>query len=194
MVDRAVIDAATEFAEKTQISFRVEVPILLIDDVSTYYIPPDIDVEVDLITNVFCAGRELDLVTPSSLHDRMPGWETAESSEPTCYTTLDEAGAITVYPKPKNVTGSSLTVFASWVPSFDATSIPDELGRGYARDIVEGAKAALMMMPERKWTNPQLGSICQGKFESGIVEARIKAIHGRSPGTISARPRRFGGA
>lgn len=191
-VDLAVIEAATEFAERTQILFRVEAPIRLVEGRSTYYVHPDNAVETDLITNVFCADRELDLVTPTSLHDRVPGWETSESSEPTHYSTFGEPGSITVYPKPKNVTDQALRVFASWVPSFGATSIPDELGRGYARDIVEGAKARLMLMPERKWTNLQLAGIAQTKFDSGVVEARIKAIHGKAAGTIVARPRQFG--
>lgn len=193
-VDLAVMDAATEFAEKTQIVFKAESPIALVEDRSTYYVFPDSAVETDLITNVFCGDRQLDLVTPTSLHDQVPGWETAESSEPTHYSTFGEPGSITVYPKPKNVSGQSLRVFASWVPSFGATSIPDELGRGYVRDIVEGAKARLMMIPERKWTNLQLAAAAQAQFERGIVDARIKAIHGKAAGTIVVRPRQFGSA
>lgn len=191
-VDQAVIDAATEFAEKTQILFKAEAPIPLVDGRSTYYIHPEFAVEPDLITSVFCADRELDLVTPTSLHDRVPGWETAESSEPTHYSTFGEPGSITVYPRPRNTSGQKLRVFASWVPSFGTTSLPDELVRGYSRDIVEGAKARLMLIPDRKWTNLQMAGICQGKFDGGIAEARIKAIHGKAAGTIVARPRQFG--
>jgi hypothetical protein len=193
-VDLAVIEAATEFAEKTQLSFFMEAPISLVDGTSTYYIAPDYEVEVDLITGVFCAGRELKHVTPSSLHDQAPDWETSESNEPTHYSTFGDAGSITVYPKPMNTTGQAIRVFASWVPSFDATSIPDELGRTYARDIVEGAKARLMMIPDRKWTNLQLAGIAQGKFDSAIVDGRIKAIHNSAASTITARPQRFGGS
>lgn len=193
-VDLAIIEAATEFAERTQIVFSVEVPISLVNGKSTYYVAPDFEVEVDLITNVFCAGRELSLVTPTSLHDQLPGWETSESSEPTHYSTFGAVGSITVYPKPANVNGRKLRVFASWVPSFDVTEIPDDLSRGYARDIVEGAKARLMMIPDRKWTNLQLAGIAQGRFDAAVSDGRIKAIHGKAAGTISARPQRFGGS
>ncbi len=191
-VDRAVLDAAAEFAEKSQIIFTAEAPIALVSGVSTYQVSPVSGIDVDLIRHVYCGTRELDAVTPSSLHDEVPAWETAESTEPTHYSCFGEAGAITVYPKPRNITSETLRIVASWAPSFAATAVPDELVNAYGRDLVEGAKARLMMMPDCKWTNLQLAGIAQGKFDSGIVDARIKAIHGKAAGSVFVRPRQFG--
>lgn len=193
MVDQAIVDACTEFAEQSQVLFSVEYPIPLVDGRSTYYIYPDGSVEVDLIRHVTCGSRELIPVSSTSaLNDQLPTWGTTKSSEPTHYSTFGEAGSLTVYPEPLNSSGQSLVVVASWSPSFDAKSIPDELVTKYALGVIEGVKAKLMLMPDKKWTNIQLSAICQGKFDAAINEARARAIHGKAAGTITVRPRRFG--
>jgi len=191
-VDQAVMDAVIEFADRTQAIFTTSTPVPLVDGRSTYYVFGDYGLEPDLIRGVYVGPRELTHATQSRLHDLIPSWQTAESSEPTVYTTFEESGSITVYPKPRNVNGGALTIVATWSPGLDATSFPDELGRRYFRDLAEGAKARLMMMPDRKWTNPQLGAICQGKFDSGISDARIEAIHAKGAGSIVVRQRQFG--
>lgn len=192
-VDQAILDAAIEFAERTQIVFTHEAPITLVNGQSTYYVFPEFGLDVDMVQGVHCGTRELIRVTPNSLHDEVPDWQTSISSEPTHFSTFVSPGEITVYPKPASVNGAKLRVMATWAPTMTATSIPDELGKRFFRDLVEGAKARLMLMPDRKWSNPQLGAVAQNAFDSGVVDARIKALHGNAAGTITARPRRFGG-
>lgn len=191
-VDQAVMDAAFEFARKTQLVFTIEAPIPLVDSQATYQLPAVSGLDTDLIRGVYLGARELDQVTPTSLRDRLPNWQTAESNEPTIYSCFGAAGTITVYPKPVGVTGQALRIVASWVPSFTAATLPDELVSTYGRDIAEGAKALLMMMPERKWTNLPLAGVAQGKFDTAISEGRIRAIHAKAAGTIHVRPRQFG--
>lgn len=191
-VDQAVMDAATEFAERTQLIFTIEAPISLVDGVSTYSVTPVSGISVSLIRHVYCGARELDAVTPSGLQDQLPTWQASSSSEPTKYSCFGEPGTITVYPTPQRVSTEKLRIVASWEPTFGATQIPDELVTGYARDIVEGAKARLMMIPERKWTNLQLAGIAEGKFEAAVAEGKIKAIHAKAAGSLHVRPRKFG--
>lgn len=192
-IDQAVMDAVTEFAERTQIAFSQEAPIPLRDGVSTYHVFPLAGLDIAMVRHVFCRTRELRKVTPTSLHDAIPDWQTISSSEPTHYGTFEEPGAITVYPKVRDPNGATLVVMAAWQPAFGATSFPDDIGRRFYRDIVEGAKAHLLLMPDRKWTNPALAGVARANFEAGIADARIKAIHSNSAGTITARPQRFGG-
>ena len=191
-VDQAVMDAATEFAERTQLLFTIEAPIPLVNGVSTYSVTTVTGIAVSLIRHVYCGTRELDPVTPSSLHDQLPAWQTSESSEPTHYSCFGEPGTITVYPAPQRVSTEALRIVASWEPAFGATQLPDELVTGYARDIVEGAKARLMLMPDRKWTNLPLAGLAQNNFEAGVAEGKIKAIHSKAAGSVFVRPRKFG--
>ena len=193
MVDQALLDAASEFAEASQIIFCEERPITLVNGRSTYRIAPGSDIGVDMVRGVFCGTRELRMVTPTSRHDEVPDWQTSKSSEPTHYGTFEEPDSITVYPRPDAVNGATIVVQATWAPGFGSTTIPDDMGRRFYRELVAGAKAILMMMPDRKWTNPQLGAMARNEFEAGVAEARIKAIRGNAAGTITARPQRFGG-
>lgn len=192
-VDQAIMDAAIEFAEKSQIIFTQEAPIPLVDGRATYYVFPEFGLDLDMVRAVHCGTRELIRLTPNSQHDNVPDWRTSMSSEPTHYSTFTSSGEITVYPKPTSVNGATLRVQATWHPSMTATSFPDEMGKKYFKEIAEGAKAKLMMMADRKWSNPQLAIVCERKFEDGALDARIRALHGNAAGTITARPQRFGG-
>ncbi len=193
LVDQAVIDTAIDFAQRTQIVFTTSRPVPLIDGKSTYYVYGDYGLEADLITGVFIGSRELTLASsPAALHDLMPGWATAEASEPTVYSCFGEEGSITVYPKPLNSNGAAMQIIATWAPGMDATTIPDELGRGYFAELVEGAKAKLLSMADRKWSNPAQAGLAAQKYESGVVDARIRAIHGKAAGSVVVRPRQFG--
>lgn len=193
LVDQAVIDTAIDFAQRTQIVFTISRPVPLVDGRSTYSVYGDYGLEPDLIRGVFVGARELVLASSlAALHDLMPGWATAESSEPTAYSCFGDAGSITVYPKPLNSSGAVMRINATWAPTMDATSIPDELGRGYFLELIDGAKAKLMMMEGRKWSNPVLAGVAEKKYEDGLALVRIKAIHGKAAGSTVVRPRQFG--
>lgn len=193
IVDQAVMDAVTEFAERSQASFTLESPIPLVDGKSTYYVFPDFGLSTDLIRHVYCGLTELRQCTPSTLRDEVPNWEVATAAVPTHYTCYGDAGEITVYGRPLNSNGASLRVIASWSPTLTAKAFPSALGERYGRDIAEGAKASLMMIADRKWTNLKMAGIAREKFENAIVDARLLAIHANAAGTITARPQRFGG-
>lgn len=193
MVDQALLDAAAEFAERTQILFTIESPIPLVEGRASYVVFPDFGVGVDMIQAVYCGPRELRRATPSSLQDELPDWQTAKSSEPTHFSCFSDPGTIEVYPTPTNVQGATLRIQAAWAPGLHSEDIPDDMATRFYRDLVEGAKARLMAMPDRKWTNLPLAGVARGNFESGVVDARIKALHANAAGSITARPQRFGG-
>lgn len=192
-VDLAVMDAATEFAERSQIDFTIEAPVALQANVATYTVDPRTGLDVSMVREVYCGTREL-IVVPSAaaLRDKLPSWQTAASNEPTHYSCFGAPGTITVYPTPALVSTETLRIVASWLPGFGANVLPDELGHRYARDLAEGAKARLMLMPDRKWTNLPLAGVCQGKFDTAVNDARIRALHGKAAGSIYVRPRQFG--
>lgn len=190
-VDQAVMDSVIEFCDRTQIDVRVDEQIELQEGVSDYEVFGDDDVEQDLVRGVYGPNGEITSVTPARLQDLLPDWQTGESTIPVYYGTWFTPGSITFWPRP-NQTGVLVRVASSWKPALEATSFPDSFGRQYFQTLVEGAKAKLMSMPERKWTNLQLAGVHQMKYDAGIADARAVALHGRSAGTLVARPQAFG--
>ena len=194
---QAVMDAAIEIFEETQIwAPPAGSPVTLQNAVSDYGPTIPAGARVGRIKSVWCGTRQLDKRTPGNLSDVLPDWQTAKSSEPTYYTLVD-TDTIRVYPMPDSVTGASITIHASYVPLDDLSghsnpTIPDEYGVRYRDAIVAGAKARLMIVPDRKWSNERLAGYYKTQFDNALAEIKTHAIHAQLPGTITVRPRAFG--
>lgn len=196
MVDQAVIDSAVELAEFSQAIYEASPTIRLVEGRSTYSIFDGTGLDLDLVRFVLGPGnRELTpLSSPGQLQDVLPNWQGDSSNEPTHYSAWSTPELLTVYPTPSQIAaGASLRVHGTWKPSLAATSFPDSFGRSYYQTIVEGAKSRLMMMPDRKWSNPQLAAVSEKKFRDGMVDAKNEALHGKVGGSVRVRPVRFGG-
>ncbi len=192
LVDQAVMDTAIDFASETQIDFNIEAPIALANGQDSYSITEATGMKVDQVRHVYGPLWELEPVTPSQLQDRLQDWQTNQASDPRFYRTWPDANTIVVYPTPQNVTTQTLRVIAAWKPARTATAFPDKLGEDHFDALVAGALSRLMLVPERKWTNPQMAGVHAGAYNTARVNARIEAIHAKTVGTIRVRPRQFG--
>ena len=67
-----------------------------------------------------------------------------------------------------------MDVYVSLKPLRSATDLPDILYNDCYQTIAAGAKAKLMVMPEKPWTNPQLASVHAGIFDTGAKSAMRK--------------------
>ncbi len=81
------------------------------------------------------------------------------------------------------------TVFLK--PTRAATSLPDILYNDWFDAIESGAKAALMMMPGKKWTLPEISMVNQSKYLHGLGEAKIKARRTNSQTRLLVNQRTF---
>ena len=193
---QAIVDAAVELFEYSDAWVITSDPIRLSSLEDTYEPDSVQGARIGRIKNVWCGARQLRFKTPSGLTDVLPDWQTARSSEPTYYTSPD-GSSVRVHPMPFAVNGASITIEASYIPRDDMSgsvspTIPDALGIKYRDTIVAGAKARLMAVPERKWSNERLAGYYQAKFDDGKATARIEAIHAGQPGTLTVRPLLFG--
>lgn len=69
-----------------------------------------------------------------------------------------------------------MNVYVSMKPLRSATALPDILYNNWYQSIAAGAKAKLMFMPEKPWTNPQLASVHASIFDTGVKEAMRKTV------------------
>jgi hypothetical protein len=59
----------------------------------------------------------------------------------------------------------------------------------YLKAICDGAKARLMLMPNRKWSSPQEGYRYLQQYQTEVALARRECWFGNKNGTLSVRPR-----
>jgi len=107
---------------------------------------------------------------------------------------IDKPGLTTVDRSTFTVTegypdGAQIKVRVSLMPTRSAYGIPDELFYRYSEDIVQGAKAKLMLYPNTDFYNEKLAFIAAAEFESAINNKAVDVWRGGTGKTPRARLR-----
>ena len=76
----------------------------------------------------------------------------------------------------KAATDYTMAVYVSLKPLRSVTALPDALYNDWYQTIAAGAKAKLMVMPEKPWTNPKFAGLHAQVFESGAKSAMRTAF------------------
>lgn len=76
----------------------------------------------------------------------------------------------------KAATDYDMEVYVSLKPLRSATELPDILYNDWYQTIAAGAKAKLMVMPEKPWTNLKVAGLHGSLFENGASAATRKAF------------------
>ena len=96
---------------------------------------------------------------------------------------------VRLYPIPVADAATGLRLRAALRPTESATGIPGDLARRYWEQILAGAKARLMLMPGKPWTNPDMAGVQAGAFDAGVSRAGWDAATGFGRGRIRSRPK-----
>lgn len=119
-------------------------------------------------------------------------WMLEQVGEPQIFYMLTDM-TMKVYPIPTDVdAGKIMRVKSSFVPALDATSIPSPFIERYSETLIAGAKASLMAMANKTWSNPQMALVYQGIFDTGVDRARIEVEMSYSPTSLRVANRKFG--
>lgn len=84
--------------------------------------------------------------------------------------------------------GAALQVEATLTLTDAATGVEDAFFQQYRAEIVDGAKALLMLTPDQTFTNLQLGALASDRFETAIDREKVKAFRGQTNSTPRSRP------
>jgi hypothetical protein len=114
-------------------------------------------------------------------------FETADEYPQAYYTYVPEniLRFVSVNFAPQRAIAQGMKISVILVPKFNAQNIPNWLVERYAEGFVAGAKAELMMSPQKPYTNPQLASYNKGIFNSYLTRASNDAERRFLPRTIS---------
>lgn len=193
LVKQQLLFGIIEFCTETHAWNEIQDPITILDRQNEIDVETPRDARIVAVKDVWASNRKLRPVTMDQLFERIPNWQTAESTEPVYYNASVDYRTIRIFPSPIGQAGqrNTLTMRVAYAPTMSATTFPDELGIKYWDHLQAGAKSRLMMVPGKSWTNLQMAAVYKQQFEDGILKAKISAIHDRVQGSVSVRPHPF---
>ena len=170
--------ACEEFYRRSMVKRSTLADITTVADTAEYALTLPTGYVADKAIHVWLDDLE---ITPIGMDDRdgiNNNWK-AETGEPSYYY-LPDTSNIGLFLTPDGVYTVSVEVILK--PKSDATSIDDWVYETYREGLAAGAKAKLMAMPGKPWSNPELVSYNKDVFASIINAATFAANsnHGRA--------------
>ena len=170
---------ATSFLRQSAIEFMadsgcyvVTVPsfALTAPTVSYQHSPPaDLQVQAVVEATIIGATEPLNLADPTLVYTAIN--TNVNTQYPTVFISGDDNISFTVWPAP--AVNCTLTYRYSLRPTETAATLPDMVYNIYAEAIVAGAKAKLLALPDKAWTNDKLAMQHQAEFRNRINRAKI---------------------
>lgn len=187
-IDSAILRAAIEFCEKSTAWRELLDPITVVDGTAEYALPIPTDARLVVIREKEVRLNGVMLEPIKNAAEMNP----TKAGTPSHYAQRSH-DALILYPSPLGIGTQTLTVFAVLAPKLTATALPDILVDRYYEAISEGAKAILKRMPNQPWSDPARAADHYRLFQVKTAEARIDFEHGLVAGSLSVKPRVFGG-
>lgn len=94
------------------------------------------------------------------------------------YYWFDVDSQITIFPTPSLSVAGALSVLGIQAPKIGSIYFPDQYFDDWAETVASGAKSRLMEVPKKPYYDPQLAVFHQGKFDSGVADARSIVMSG----------------
>ena len=192
LLKQALVRAAIDFCQRSQVWQEVAEPIVLVDGQSDYDIDAPVGAQVYLLRDAWVGAQPLRPLTLQRQQLELAQDPSQSSTVPTHFRSSADRQSLTVYPVPKLPT-ASLRVKACFVPKASATVLPDLLGDRYLMAVCAGVKSALMAIPGQAWSNPALSAYYHSQFDDGVLAARMEVLYDGAPsGQLTVPPRQFG--
>jgi hypothetical protein len=187
-VQRAIRDSFVEFCDST-LCYTVD------QDPQPIYAGLDVvDLEIPTGTRLVQLLRAqigavpLERISRDELYALHKNWKT-DRGRPVAITSETDT-SVRLLPTADEPISESLYLRFAVTPTRASTSIPDEIGERFYREIVAGAKSMLMLMPGKDWSNQQMGVAQRALFERGIREAKLTYSQDRVASRKQVRLRR----
>ena len=174
LMDQELARAATEFCQRTRVWRQWLTPGVTVLNTRTYALGLPAMADVVRLETARINGLPVPVASYRELGQNIalqalarPGVTTVDRRN---FTLLDVPAAA----------GLSIEIEASLKPSRDATGMPDELFNQYSDVIAQGAQSRLMMLPDQRFTNPDLAMLAAAKFDDMVGDAKVDAWRGHT--------------
>lgn len=192
LATQAIMRAANDFCVETGVWSEIQDPVALEDDVNEYDVDVPAGAQIVTIKSIWMINRELVPVTMERLQELIPNWQEAKGSDPAYYNCPQDWSTVRIYPIPYGANGKTITIRALYAPSQFGANLPQFLVDRFLDEILAGAKARLMQMPGKAWTNADLAQYNQAFFTEGVTKAKVNIAHDKVAGSVRVRPVRYG--
>lgn len=124
------------------------------------------------IAGVLQAWYEGTKIWPRAYPDLVSSWPhfPTASGRPSYYW-FDVDNQISIFPSPSAAVADALDVLAIQAPKIDSTYFPDEFFSSWVQTVAHGALAALMEIPKKPYSEPDLAMYHKAQFDRGIGKA-----------------------
>jgi hypothetical protein len=175
----AVRNSAIKFCRRSTIWRYWPDPQTIIAGVNFYDFDTPSDTEVAEVMLLKVDGTHID---PSSEDDLPDDWNT-KTGPPDKFMQQDTTG-VYLTPVPDGKIANGLTMSVALAPKRSSSSLPDWIWSRYFEAIAAGAKADLMAIPEKPWTNPNASVYFQGIFDTAVAGAQRDANSGMTRAVV----------
>ena len=181
VIDQNLRQAAIDFLRDSG-SYIVTVPAFAYTaNVSAYAHAPAADIQLSGVVEALVAGQTtaMRMGTPSV------AYLATTALYPRVFIAGDDNSTFTLWPTP--TTPGTLAYRYSAYPTQSATTVPDIVVAQWADAIARGAKARILALPGKSYTNTKLSVLYEQQFRAAINRAKI--LRQRSALTAGTRVR-----
>lgn len=172
LIDRAIVQAAREFCNRTRIWKEGSSVSVAVTGVNVPFDVPVSDSEIITVDYLLHNGIELIPITEFELSAADPYWRNDESITPTHYVTKINEKEALLYPKLTAGVSDTVTYEVTLRPSMDATELPDFMTQDFLDAIIDGALERLLNMRKMPWADPEEAARRGTMFKREIYRAK----------------------
>jgi hypothetical protein len=196
IVTNAIRNAAIELCDRALIWRIDQGPIAVAPYANVYDWEPLANTDPARPMQVWLAGLPLEPKTANELSDRFGDFMRAAGTP--AYFVQDQPASLIIVPMPVSVpTGivyppgvqaDGLTAKLAIKPARAATGLEQWIADRYHEPIAHGAKARLMRMPRKPWTDKPSSADYQMRFDDAVAKALLEGARGFSGARTRAKP------
>lgn len=168
----AVRDGAIAYCRASHVWKQDGFQVHVVAGTSQYEITAPDNTDVSEITLAKYDGDELDPLTEQQMKSK------DDSDGSPYHYTFTEPLTLNVWPTPEVDLANGLVLELVLQPKYNTTQCPEFLLARHREAIVAKAKALLMMIPNKPWTDPGLAAINEAEFRRKSSGARVSVAKG----------------
>lgn len=191
LVSRQIMLAANDFCIATGVWDEIQDPMTVIDKIHTYDVDVPKGAQVATIKNIWLPNRQLIPATMDQIQQFIPNWQDSTGSGPVYYNAAQDWSTFRIFPIPESANKVKMTLRVAYAPDQFGSVLPQFLMDRWLDEITAGAKARLMSMTNKAWTNPLGAANNQRAYDDGVLEAKIFMAHDKVLGNVRVKPVRI---
>lgn len=174
VTEYAIKRACVDFCAGSWIWQYLPDPIDVTAGEAYYDLEPEMGSDVTTVMDVAHNGVPLVAKSIMWLDKNLPGWRTTQGL-PKYYTQTD-TDQIILAPVPDTSIAGGLTMTLALQPNQASQGMPKWIVTQYLYTLAAGAMSRLMLMPNKPWTDLQLGAMHGQNFAGSIANARANTL------------------